>query len=690
MTKATLLAAAWLFTSILGSWTWGKEPVPPAEERRKIEQLIDEAFRQEANGVRLADRLEARAAEQDVTPAERFVLRKRAVDAYARAGLMDRAVTVMEMLIDRYDVDPLASRHETLLALSTVATLPDDQRLRLLAMLGSHSSASEIAGRPELADAAIAAARTVAGSKSKKAAKLQKEVQKLVEAHRRQRGLMSELNRLRAQAAAEPTDAVSRRKAGTILCFEFGHWAEGLPLLGEGDQPNLKETASKDLANPKSAPDQLTVADGWWDIAEELLKTAPAHSTAAKRRAGYWYAQCVDGLSGLSKDVAKQRLGASGWQVAGQVANGAGADVAAGSSGDIDVLALCDPSRDALAGNWKRNDDGSVSGDWARQARVELPYELPEEYELTVDLTLGNIGYENENCGVFLILPKHRGTDSFRLSLGVNRGKRWNAIGVHNVQKKHFGDPTNPTSHRLEDPVFMDAGERHVLVLSNTAKELVVRLDNKDLYRLRRLSDLGESEASWRLLKPVHFGISTDFTDITLHSVRLRPIGKDPGKAGVSFFDEGMSAAAASRDAGVFNGTRYKHFPIELKFTTARRFCAAIGGSLLNVQDPGEHEYITRFVREIPGHSWVDLEHKNGQWVGPDGAPARYLTPAFDQSKQDVGGDRLGHIGQDGNITPVHEHWWPVAVICEWDRSATKAAEKDRRKTASSGLFDDQ
>jgi len=52
----------------------------------------------------------------------------------------------------------------------------------------------------------------------------------------------------------------------------------------------------------------------------------------------------------------------------------------------VDLLKLIDPELDAVAGTWTRKDDGIVS-DVCRFARLQVPYEVPEEYDITMVFT---------------------------------------------------------------------------------------------------------------------------------------------------------------------------------------------------------------------------------------------------------------------------------------------------------------
>ena len=89
------------------------------------------------------------------------------------------------------------------------------------------------------------------------------------------------------------------------LCFNTNHWETGLPYLAKSADPQLKEIAQRDLANPADAAAMAALADAWWDFADTK---ANLPAGAGHRRAVYWYAKALPGLAADKKVMAEQRI----------------------------------------------------------------------------------------------------------------------------------------------------------------------------------------------------------------------------------------------------------------------------------------------------------------------------------------------------------------------------------------------
>src|SRR5262249_13456290 len=81
------------------------------------------------------------------------------------------------------------------------------------------------------------------------------------------------------------------------------------------------------IARPKKSADQLAVADGWWDLAENEKDPAKLN---LQRRAMHWYDQALPDLRGLSRLKATKRIE----QIAVRVA-GVGVDGPVGKIGEL-------------------------------------------------------------------------------------------------------------------------------------------------------------------------------------------------------------------------------------------------------------------------------------------------------------------------------------------------------------------
>lgn len=128
-------------------------------------------------------------------------------------------------------------------------------------------------------------------------------------------GVLSSVNATEAEyARAVPAemalkktsgDPAANATVGRYECFFKGDWAAGLQKLARGNNDALKKAAGDELKSPTTAPEQSAVADAWWAVAEgQPLAVQPA----IRAHAAAWYARAVDGLSGLAKLKAEQRI----------------------------------------------------------------------------------------------------------------------------------------------------------------------------------------------------------------------------------------------------------------------------------------------------------------------------------------------------------------------------------------------
>ena len=102
-----------------------------------------------------------------------------------------------------------------------------------------------------------------------------------------------------------PDDPQLNLLIGRHLCFNTNHWETGLPYLAKSPPGPVTNLAAKDLASPSDPAGMASLADGWWDLAD-AKNSIPAG--AGHRRAAYWYAKALPGLSGDRKTMAEQRI----------------------------------------------------------------------------------------------------------------------------------------------------------------------------------------------------------------------------------------------------------------------------------------------------------------------------------------------------------------------------------------------
>jgi hypothetical protein len=650
-----------------------KEPVPTNARQEEIKAVLRELHRDKQATSSFPEELARRAGERDVQPDEEFVLRREAAILFAQLGLMGRALEQCDRIEERFEIAPVLVRHPVLVALGA-ATLVDADRAEAVTLLAEHMVACEAAGRPEMANEAQVAALKCAGRGS-----LRNQVDRAQADRRSVRKVVKTVSDLRAG----PMDASASAEAGRLLCLELEQWDDGLPLLAKGGKEPASAVAARDLAEPTGADDQLAVADAWWDLASNLEAKSRRQAQAARRRAGVWYARCERQIPGLLGDVARTRLVESGWRRAGGSDRGGRAV----PKGAFDLLGLIDLEKDALAGEWKRNPDGAIIGRWCVSGRLEVPFELPDQYDMTLDLVVGNS--HNNTSEFWLILPGHSSGESVMLGFKVNHNKPETSIGlgIHQVNGKPVADMHNPT-RTLVNEVLLPKGERRVLRLISRRQNFGVSINDKPVYMLNfgvGGRDLGKLPPNRKLLKPRHLGIGLHWTDVSIHGWHVKPLGTKPGKVGRRLTEDPAALAEFGRGGSdPFQGHVYQQFPIEVSLGKAREVCAALGGSLLAIDSPEEQAFVSDLIKKKSKMAtWVDLERgRDGRWVGPNGKAPSYLP--FDPKEYEGENKPFARMTEDGQVSPIYGLWYPATIVCEWDAGEARPAAAKRGAGRSS------
>jgi hypothetical protein len=177
---------------------------------------------------------------------------------------------------------------------------------------------------------------------------------------------------VREALAKNPDDPAANLEYGLFLCLVRSQWDKGLPHLARGTEGPFRTAATRELGAPEAAADQASLGDFWWDLAE---KETGANKAPARSRAIYWYDRAIAGLDGLARVRTERRL--------------TEAEIAL--RGYIDLLKLIDPAKDSVATQWKV-ENGVLSNGMNFRSRLQIPYQPPEEYDLTYLLTTAGDG----------------------------------------------------------------------------------------------------------------------------------------------------------------------------------------------------------------------------------------------------------------------------------------------------------
>jgi hypothetical protein len=171
----------------------------------------------------------------------------------------------------------------------------------------------------------------------------------------------------------KPDDPMANLILGRYLCFVKGDWDKGMPYLGKNAYPVFKALVEKEGARPTDAMEQMSLADEWWAVADR--EDNKAQKAGLQNRAVFWYEKALPSLTSLNKAKAEKRI-----------AMAKGSDFASAGQSGINLLTLIDPKMDTVNGNWVRN-GSTLQSDGTKNARIEIPYQPPDEYDFRVVFT---------------------------------------------------------------------------------------------------------------------------------------------------------------------------------------------------------------------------------------------------------------------------------------------------------------
>jgi len=177
----------------------------------------------------------------------------------------------------------------------------------------------------------------------------------------------------------------------------------------------------------------------------------------------------------------------------------------------VNLVPLANPARDAIAGIW-RLQAGKLLSNNHRSARLEFPYQPPEEYDAR--LTLSRFGGEDE---VALILSK--AGHSFAYVMGGRTGK---LFGVESVGDQPY-DKNPTTKTRL---AWIKPGDKHTCTVQVRNDSLRVLLDDEEVLDYKTdFRNVRLARASpWRLSHADTLGIGSKESPTNFHSLEVLEI----------------------------------------------------------------------------------------------------------------------------------------------------------------------
>ena len=286
-----------------------KSPVPDASAQKEAEKLIRDIFKDEfakkagADRVALSKKLLDQASQTKDDVASRYVLLRKAKDLASQAGDLDLALKAVDQIAAGFEGETASMRSAVLAAVAKAAKTPEEFQKLARSFLALSDEASGV----DLYDVADKAA-----DQASALARRAKDVPLTTKADARGRQVADRKSRFEKTKKARETLAANPAEPAANLTVGFyevvrGNWETGLPLLAKGSDPVLKGLAEKELAPPAGAPEEISLADGWWDLSEK--EKDPVVKEGLLKRARFWYRRAFPNVTGLSKAKVEKRMG---------------------------------------------------------------------------------------------------------------------------------------------------------------------------------------------------------------------------------------------------------------------------------------------------------------------------------------------------------------------------------------------
>ncbi len=172
----------------------------------------------------------------------------------------------------------------------------------------------------------------------------------------------------------------------------------------------------------------------------------------------------------------------------------------------VDLLALIDPAKDTAQGKWSRNAAGEMTCEAAAYSVEEIPFAVPDEFDLTVDVT------RTGGSGAVAVMLAARGR-AFDFSLDIKGEARFERVDAKIAKD-------NPTAV----PVVIVNNQRYRLTIEIRKDVIRALLDGKLLTEYKTdFKDLTRY-TPWKINNSALCGIGANNVPVIFHGVALTEI----------------------------------------------------------------------------------------------------------------------------------------------------------------------
>jgi hypothetical protein len=472
-----------------------RSPIPEAAKQKEAEKLVRELFKEQYSKKPLSDRkvlcrmlLDQSERSRD-DPAATWVLLREAYDVAIQAGLVSSALDAVDASARLFDVEGIAMKGVALAALGKAAKTPEDfSELADASLLLTEEmvSVDQFDAAEKLAASAVTLARRAGDTALVVRASIRtKEVSEAKTLFLAMKGVLETL-------ARNPDDPSANLEMGRFICFVKGGWDLGLRFMIKGSDAALKALADKELSAPVQLADRITLADGWYDLAEK--EKSQLRRSQLQTHARSIYEVALPEATALVRARIEKRL----------------ADlVPAVPPGPVDLIRRVDLTKDTVSGVWKLESRGLLSPVADNFARLHLPYAPPEEYDLKVVLERKEKGVVTGAGGFYVGLVK--GDKHFGVEL--DSGEAISRI---------FVQPSVPGTE-YKGPLLSD-GKSHIVVYKVRKAKVEVKVDDKSVLNWDADYDKVYFNVVWKPADPRQLLVATCFASYNVKQAVLIPV----------------------------------------------------------------------------------------------------------------------------------------------------------------------
>lgn len=284
-------------------------PIPEGAKLREAEKLVKELFKdpyakksqEERKGLPRVLLGQARKNQGDSAAA--WVLYREAQDLASQSGDITTAIEAIDESARFFEVDAMSLKNAALTTASKSVKIPDEclaltdalfKQIDELVRIDQFDTAEK--------DSALAIQVARKSGNISMLSTANNRAKDVSEAKTLFQGFKSVLQTL----AKTPDDPPANLEMGKFVCFVKGNWDLGLRFLAKGSDPVLKGLAEKDLALPNQPSELITLADGWWNLAEKEKSFLRKSQLLAHARSLYEIA--LSDSSGLVRTKIEKRL----------------------------------------------------------------------------------------------------------------------------------------------------------------------------------------------------------------------------------------------------------------------------------------------------------------------------------------------------------------------------------------------